>query len=125
MPTRYSEEFGRPSAQPSSARRSGRLDTRMIFREMIAQELRAGRLTRSRRARIVRYAAQLGLSAVEAGEMVASCCNEAFDAGDTRQKKLALRLVRPPQPLISTDAKIWMLVGVGIVIDAWLLLRLI
>ncbi len=68
-----------------------------IFREMIAYELRAGRLTRARRQRIVRYAAQLGLSAVEAGRMIEACRQAALESDDPLVREHALRLVEPPQ----------------------------
>lgn len=59
---------------------NGRLDTETIFRELIRQEILAGRLNRKQRRRVVRYAAQLGLSAVEAGEMIAECRRAALPA---------------------------------------------
>jgi hypothetical protein len=40
---------------------------------MIAEEARCGRLTPIRRARIVRFASQLGLSAVETGRLIEEC----------------------------------------------------
>lgn len=49
------------------------IDQRMVFRELIAAEVRNGRMNRHQRARIVRYAAQLGLSAVETGQLIAEC----------------------------------------------------
>lgn len=60
--------------------RNRRLDTETIFRELIRQEILAGRLNRTRRRRVVRYAAQLGLSAVEAGEMIKECRRAALPA---------------------------------------------
>ncbi len=66
-------------------------DTSMIFREMIAAELGAGRLTRVRRARILRYASQLGLSAAEAGRLIRECRQE-FELSDG----LGLHAVTPP-----------------------------
>ena len=38
---------------------NARIDTKDIFRELIADEVRSGRLNNSRRKRIIRYAAQL------------------------------------------------------------------
>ena len=48
-------------------------DAKSIFRELILEELRAGRLTPIRRSRIVRYASQIGLTAIEAGRLIAEC----------------------------------------------------
>ena len=79
-----------------------RIDTKEIFREMIAQEVRSGRLSPSRRRRIVRYAAQLRLSAVETGRLITECRDEALESEDPEEIYHALRLVEPPQtmPLI-------------------------
>jgi hypothetical protein len=44
-----------------------------IFRRLIEDEVRAGRCDRRRRARLVRYAAQLRLNAVDAGLMIEDC----------------------------------------------------
>ena len=72
------------------------IETRDVFRQMIAMELRNGRLTPARRRRIVRYAAQMGLSAVEAGQLIAACRKEALQSEDPRARHHALRLVEPP-----------------------------
>ena len=80
-----------------------RIDTKEIFRELIAQEVRTGRLTPSRRRRIVRYAAQLRLSAVETGRLIAECRDEALESEDPEEIYHALLLVEPPpqtMPLI-------------------------
>lgn len=49
------------------------LNTRDIFHQMIVDEIRTGRLTAWRRRKIIRYATAMGLTAVEAGEMITSC----------------------------------------------------
>ena len=53
------------------------IDMTAIFRQLIADEVRTGRLTRARRRRIVQYAAHLGLSAVQVGRLIAECREEA------------------------------------------------
>ncbi len=73
-----------------------RIDTKDIFRELIAQEVRSGRLTPSRRRRIVRYASHLQLSAVETGRLIAECREEALESEDPEVVYHALRLVEPP-----------------------------
>jgi hypothetical protein len=78
--------------------RGPRLTTESIFREMIAQELRAGRLTRAGRRRIVQYAAQLGLSAIDAGRLLAECRDAALHSEDPRERRLALRVAREAAP---------------------------
>jgi hypothetical protein len=73
-------------------------DTKTIFREMIAAEIRAGRLSAARRARIVRYASQIGLSAVETGRLIHDCVYEALEDRDPAVQACALRLaVQPPR----------------------------
>lgn len=66
---------------------------------MIAREVQCGRMDAARRRRIVRYAAQLGLSAVEAGEMIEACREEAARSDDPRVRGHALRLVEAPQTM--------------------------
>lgn len=55
------------------------LDHKTIYRRLILDEIRNGRLSAYRRKRIVRYAAQLDLSAVETGQMIEQCKIEARD----------------------------------------------
>lgn len=97
------------------------ISRREIFREMIAQEVRRGRLDRARRGRIVRYASQLGLTAVEAGEMIEACRLEALDDADPVVREHGLRLVDPP-PAWSFRAKLGLTVAGALVVH--LLLRL-
>ena len=93
------------------------IDTRDIFRELIASELRDGRLTRERRRRIVRYAAQMGLSAVEAGRLIAACRAEALQSVDPTEKYHALRLVEPEQERIPVGLKLATVVALAILVD--------
>jgi hypothetical protein len=82
-----------------------RISHREIFRAMIAHEVRAGRLDQARRQRIVRYAAQLGLSAIEAGEMIEACRLEALESDDPVVREHGLRLVEA-QPAWNFRAKL-------------------
>ncbi len=107
----------RPSSGAEVSNRPLRLDTQTIFREMIARELRCGRLTAAQRARIVRYASQMGLSAVETGELIAECRAEALQSGDARVRGFALRLVEPAAPRIPTLVKIAAVVLVALIVD--------
>lgn len=95
-----------------------------IFRQLIADEIRNGRLSPSRRRRVVRYAAQLGLSAVEAGELIVACREEALQSNDSTEQFHALRLVEPPPPAVPIPIKIALVVGLAILLDllvvAWL-----
>ena len=74
-----------------------RIENHEIFRQLIAEELRRGRLSNAERRRIVRYAAGMGLSAVDAGKLVADCREEALLDGDPTVRQHALRLVLPPE----------------------------
>ncbi|MGB0714468.1 MAG: hypothetical protein ACPGXK_01235 [Phycisphaerae bacterium] len=67
--------------------------TREIFERMIEQEVRNGRLTAHRRRRIIRYAAQLRLNAVDAGMLIQQC-----------QERVAEELQSPAQSSSSPHA---------------------
>ncbi len=104
---------------------AARIDSESIFRQLIVDEIRAGRLTRSRRKRIVRYAAQLRLSAVQAGRLIERCRREVSQSEDHTERAHALRLAEPPKPLIPTVVKMWLVIVLAIVLDVllvrWLL----
>lgn len=68
-----------------------------VFRRMIEEEIRQGRLTPAGRRRIVRYGAQLRLSAVEVGRLVSECRAEILRSEDATARRHALRLVDPPR----------------------------
>ena len=100
------------------------LDTRAIFQQLIEEEIRNGRLTRSRRRRIIRYAAQLQLSAVEAGRLIEQSRFNVLRSGDPTQRRHALRLAAPESAGLSTTVKIWLVVTGAIAFDGlvlWLL----
>lgn len=88
-----------------------------VFRKLIADEIRNGRLSPSRRRRIVRYAAQLELSAVQAGELITACREKALQSNDPAERFHALRLVEPPTPRVPTSVKIAVVVGLAILLD--------
>jgi hypothetical protein len=71
------------------------MDTRDVFRALIVEEIRSGRLTAARRRRIVQYAAQLRLSAVETGRLIAECRDEVAASVDPTERRHALRLAEP------------------------------
>lgn len=66
------------------------LDHKAIYRRLILDEIRNGRLSAYRRKRIVRYAAQLDLSAVEVGQMITQCKIEARDERMSSSLKLMM-----------------------------------
>lgn len=102
-----------------------RLDTQSIFREMVAQELRAGRLSRAGRRRVVQYAAQLGLSAVQAGKLIGECRDAALRSDNPHERRHALRLARetaPPKRMpIKAALAIAGIMIVELLLIAWVL----
>jgi len=98
-------------------------DTKTVFRELIVSELRAGRLTRSGRARIVRYSSRIGLTAVEAGQLISQCAKEALDDVDPEVKQLAFQLTTPP-PLKDFWSTSMITIASGIaIISVWAVLK--
>lgn len=73
------------------------VDREAIFTHLIEQELRSGRLNRKARARIVRYACGMGLSATRAGELVRECVDRLAREHDNPDHIFALRILDEPQ----------------------------
>jgi len=113
---------GQPPPPRSSAHA---ISQEEIFRQLIADEVRAGHLTPARRRRIVRYAAQLRLSAVDVGLMIAQCREEALQSQDQTERLHALKLVEPPKPRIPIAYKLSAVVLVAIIIDLLLMLTVL
>jgi hypothetical protein len=88
-----------------------------VYHEMIASEVRNGRLTRARRRRIVRYAAQLGLSAVEAGRLVTKCREQALESDDPAERQHALHLVEPEPARMPIAFKLAIVVAMAVLVD--------
>ncbi len=99
------------------------IDVNDIFRDMISQELRDGRLTPAHRRRIVDYAARMGFSAVQAGRLIESCRDEALVHGDATERRHALRLIEPPPGQVAQTVKIVMFL-VALIAFGLLLVRL-
>lgn len=95
-------------------------DNETIFRELITTELRAGRLTPLRRARIVRYALQIGLSAVQAGRLIAQCHDEALARPHESTDGFALRVVHPPVARLAMKPRVAIITGILLLI-VWML----
>jgi len=94
-----------------------RIEMRDVFHQLIADELRNGRLTQERRKRIIRYAAQLGLSAVEAGRLITTCREQVLERADAVEQRHALKLVEPEPERIPIAFKMALVVGLAIVVD--------
>ncbi|MFQ5461954.1 MAG: hypothetical protein ACE5E5_04920 [Phycisphaerae bacterium] len=118
-------EFPRRSASAdnSVSTAAAPIDQREIFRQLIEDEIRNGRLTRARRRRIVRYAAQLRLSAVEAGTMIDRCrarlAEDREMHADTAIRP-QLKLVTEP-PAASLVWQLWLILVAAIIFDLWML----
>jgi len=96
------------------------IKTEDVFRSLIADELRNGRLSAARRRRIVRYAAAMGLNATEAGEVISECRIVALSDPDPHIRRHAMRLVHPDPPLIPAGLKLALAVIVAVALDALL-----
>ena len=88
-----------------------------IFRQLIKDELRNGRLTPARRRRIIRYAAKLRMSAVEAGQLITRCREQALESRDPAERFHALRLVEAKPSKIPIPLKIAIVVALAILAD--------
>lgn len=74
----------------------GAMDIAEILRAMIEHEARSGRLTSWRRHRIIQFAAQLGISPIEAGRLVQAWRDEVLQAESQSDALFpSLRLVGP------------------------------
>ena len=93
------------------------IDTRDVFRTLIAEELRNGRLTPTRRRRIIRYAAALKMSAVEAGRLIAACREEALRSNDLTERYHALRLAEPRPARTPIALRIAIVVTLVLIVD--------
>jgi hypothetical protein len=98
-----------------AASRPARLDQQTIFRELIAQELRAGRLNRAGRKRIVQYAAHHGLTAVESGDLISQCRDAALQSTDAQERAFAQRLARTSDDNGSAALQTLIMVAVAVV----------
>jgi len=88
-----------------------------VFRALIEDELRNGRLTPTRRRRIVRYAMAMGLTATQAGDLIAECRHKGLEHADPQIRQHALRLVYPDPPMIPAGIKLAFAAIVAILLD--------
>ena len=93
------------------------ISLRDVLREMILDEVRSGELTKSRRRRIVRYSASMGLNAVQAGRLIEECRAEAFEGQVPEAPCRQLRLVPAPEPGANESMRLWVAVALAILAD--------
>lgn len=98
------------------------LDTKTVFREMIVHEIKNGRLSSWRRKRIVRYAAKMGLSAVEAGKLLAECRDQAMSELQAGRKTPQLRVRAPETDDNTTANRVVLAIMFAILVNAALML---
>lgn len=113
----HEHEAGRRMGSEGPPTYVPKIEMREIFHQMIADELRNGRLTRERRKRVIRYAAQLGLSAVEAGRLITTCREQVLESADPVERGYALKLVEPAPERIPVAFKLAAVVVLAIVAD--------
>jgi hypothetical protein len=74
----------------NGGRTFGPREARNIFKQMVFGELRNGRLSKYRRANLVKFAAALRLGAVEAGEVIQDAINEFESRPESSQPVLVV-----------------------------------
>ena len=94
-----------------------RIDTHDVLERMVADELRDGRLTPARRRRVIRFAAGMGLSAVQAGRLLERIREEALGDDDPQVRRHALRLVQPTQSKMSMRRRLAIGMAVTIILQ--------
>lgn len=100
------------------------IESHDVFRQLIEEEIRNGRLSTSRRRRIVRYAAQLGLSATQAGRLIEASRAEFQQERASRNSQSQLRWVQTPQPATRSSHAPWIIFAFVLIAEYILLLRL-
>ena len=113
----------RPLNGPTEAESSfvPSIDMKDVFCRLIEDELRNGRLTRSRRKRIVQYATQLRISAVEAGRLVEACRQRVLESAEPAERHHALRLVEPRNARVPFVFKVSLVIALAILLEVVLL----
>ena len=117
----------RPVVANESVGNRSRIEMREIFRALILDEIRRGGLTKTRRRRIIQYAAHLNLSATEVGRMITTCRDELLTGDDPDAKSLAVRMVQqeaPPAACTSPWATLGMFALRGLTVGFWLIVGL-
>lgn len=94
MPYRLHQQ---PSGRGSVPAADGwaRYNTEEIFREMVLAEIQIGRVSRAHHARMLGYAAQLGITKAAAANLISDCCTEAAASNNPRVRRHAERLASP------------------------------
>lgn len=130
MDLRYhNDEDDRPEPHRTRLRRDTlpsfrpRVDREAIFRQLVDQELRHGRLNKSARARIVRYACGMGLSATRAGELLRECAEQSARQCDPSQRQFALRILNESEERERVATPLLVAIGVATAFLAYMLWR--
>ena len=92
-----------------------------VFRALIKEELRHGKLTPLRRRRIIQYAAAMGLSAAQTGALIEQCRREALENGSPEIRRQDLRLVHPEPPIVPAGIKLALAAGIAVILNLLLL----
>jgi len=97
------------------------VDRDAIFRQLIDQELRRGRLNKPARARIVRYACGMGLSATRAGELVRERAERISRECEAPQREFALRVLHETEESGCVATPLLFAIGVAAALLAYML----
>lgn len=117
MAESYSNQSNQPTSECSEHHDSSQtLNNKAIFRRLISQEIRNGRLSTYRRRRIVQYAAHLGISAVDMGKMIEHCSQKCFEESMQKNAQPDIRLVKTSAGR-SYSAIITCLVGLSFILS--------
>ena len=84
-----------------------------IFRRMIENEMRAGRMSKGRRRKLIQFGSHLGLSPVEVGELIARCRME--EPGEEPEPDVLPYVPAAQRRLWS--ARFAMLLGVALLLE--------
>lgn len=105
------------ASSASSPATAQQLTTRRIFEQMIEDEVRAGRLTPWRRRRIVRYAASLHLTAVEAGQIIEDCRKRVYAQRNGQTSSGVFKIPDPPTPAVARALLTWFVLLLAIILN--------
>jgi hypothetical protein len=92
-----------------------------IFEQLLADEIRAGRLCAAGRRRVMAYGAQLGLSPAQVARMIERSRDAVLTDDDPAIRHHALELIEPPPQRVPVAYKIALVIALAIAVDVLIL----